>query len=204
MRKILGVFGILTALVASVFPQVVEASVVHQKFAHGTYAPRTASVTICIGVGAQYVKPPSGYVVTSVGVAGPSYNACGANNTSGINSQVWAQLKSGTTVCVGMGSPSTVLPSGYVVTKVSASGPPYNLGPCGANSGLGINSQVWTHLKNDATVCVGAGSPAVVPPSGYAVTSVGSAGPPYNLGPCGANNGSGINSQVWSLKYGIL
>ena len=145
MRKILGVFGILTALVASVFPQVVEASVVHQKLAHGTYAPRTASVTICVGVGAQYVKPPSGYVVTSVGVAGPSYNACGANNTSGINSQVWTQLKSPTTVCVGTGSPSTVLPSGYVVTSVGVAGPSYNA--CGANNTSGINSQVWTRTS---------------------------------------------------------
>ena len=147
MRKILGVFGILTALVASVFPQVVEASVVHQKFAHGTYAPRTASVTICVGVGAQYVKPPSGYVVTSVGVAGPSYNLgpCGASNTSGMSYKVWTQLKSGATVCVGMGSPSTVLPSGYVVTSVGVAGPSYNA--CGANNTSGINSQVWTRTS---------------------------------------------------------
>ncbi|MEI7478770.1 MAG: hypothetical protein WCK25_00525, partial [Actinomycetes bacterium] len=73
------------------------------------------------------------------------YNACGANNTSGINSQVWTQLKSGTTVCVGMGSPSTVLPSGYVVTSVGVAGPSYNA--CGANNTSGINSQVWTRTS---------------------------------------------------------
>ena len=190
----------ISASLISLFPQVVNASVTPRSTPHATLQPRTASVTVCVGVGVPHVAPPKGYVVTSVSSAFSSMSPgpCGQNNYWGINAQVWSNLVSGTTVCIGVGSPSASPPSGYVVTKVGVSGPYYNLGPCGANNGWGINSQVWSNLVSGTAVCVGVGSPSASPPKGYVVTKVGVSGPYYNLGPCGANNGWGFNSYVWS------